>query len=185
MNKSFEYEGVVWVPVDDLEGLHFDDPRCKREDCRRLLKDSVMNYGEQGYDMDCSNPKCMRKYKLSKDPHLLQFEVLEAYEASFLQNEPLVKLDRKPAIHTNRVKSKDYWIETKIREENGKLTAFVYIGKNTGSQTSGEKAQFIVDIADEELRHDATDLPPGEIVSSVKVRFKNSTTVRKYDEEKV
>lgn len=181
-DEYFEYAGVwwVWTYNNELGGYFFEGPRCRRSDCRR----SLIHASENNEDWKLQCPHCKKVYILPRriKYDTTQSEIYDAYEAQKMQHKQAVPLDRKPTASTARYESPKHNIEVKVREENEQEVAYIYISKKgSQEQSKGQKVQFIVDIADEELRHDANDLPPGEIVSSIKVRFKNSTTDIKYN----
>lgn len=183
MNEEyFEYAGVWWVYKynDELGGYIFEGPRCMRSDCKRSLFHVSENAEE--WKLECRN--CKKVYilpiRLRYDTY--QEELRDAYEAEEMKHKEAIPLDRKPVASTKRVETKNYDITVKVREEAGQETAYIYIAKKGAKDnTEGRKAQLIVDITDEELRHDSSDMPPSELLSEIKVVFRKSETERKYN----
>lgn len=168
LTRIFESDGLAWV----VEQSDYRSDRdfiayaiCPTKKCNVRI---TFNPGER--ESVCT--KCGRKLVIPKEYEQLRTEVELKYQGSKLWNAEIVNLDLLPTKIAARDEDENYWIESKLGQKDGKRTAVVFIGEK--SSTSGEKAQFFIDIDDELVRFDKNDKHPMKLLALVKVEFINS-----------
>jgi hypothetical protein len=80
-----------------------------------------------------------------------------------------------------KAKAKDETREIKINwsQKDGRNQAVIYL---IDTQARGKKAQIFVDFDREEVRHDAGDQKPGELISKIKAEFPGTEHTIEYNE---
>ena len=103
-----------------------------------------------------------------------------AYEGLLNSQAELITLD----VPYEAVKAEEEDKTRKVKvvwsQKDGRNQAVIYfIEKNS----SGDKTQIFADMEREEIRYDASDIPPGKILAKVKAEFKNTKTEIQYEEK--
>jgi hypothetical protein len=74
-------------------------------------------------------------------------------------------------------------IKIKWSQKDGRNMALIYFIDNSESNDQGEKSQVFVDMDREEIRHDASDIPPGKILAKVIAEFPTTKVELSYKEK--
>jgi hypothetical protein len=172
----FKFKNLLWQCVyHHNESTRVEGPFCPVEDCRFALE--LHDDPFENSRLTC--PNCKKEIGID-DLGRLRHLAIEKYRAMLRVNIPVISYDLPPTDVKAKDKDKNYWVSVKLGQKNGKEFAVVYAGRNQSTQTDKEKVQFFVDLEDEELRHDAGNMPPGDLLAGVKIRFKNSVSERDY-----
>ncbi len=166
--KVFESEGLAWTVEQSENPIRSDwiaYALCPTKKCRIRL-----NFNNGDRNVTCF--KCSRKLSITKEYEQLRSEVELKYQGSKLWDAETINLDLLPTKIAARDEDENYWIEAKLGQKDGKRTAVILIGERKNS--SGDKAQFFVDVDDELVRFDKKDKHPMELLTTVKVEFINS-----------
>lgn len=185
--RFFKYKKVLWELSSDINGNEgVSGPYCPVENCRtrldlredhtRVINDSNTSYAT------CR--ECGRKFTFDYSPQELQGRAEEKHFASERLHYEVISLDMPPTKIGSETEDDNFWINVRFGQSGGKKVAIIYIGEKKKNQSQKDKAQIFIDLDDEQMRHDPSNMPPGEILGGIKVRFRNSVHGAKYGDEK-
>lgn len=174
--QLFKYKGLLWYcSYHHNDTTHIEGPYCPVEGCRFELQ--LHDDPFENSTLIC--PNCKGEMGIDNLATLRNMAA-EKYRAMLRIDIPVISYDLPPTTVKAKDKDENYWVSVKLGQKNGKEFAVVYAGRIQSSQSAKEKVQFFIDLEDEELRHDASNMPPGDILTGVKVRFKSSVSERNY-----
>ncbi len=175
--KLYKLEKVLWE-VDYIVGdsARVNGPYCATEECKYELD---LTHDEND-NLLATCPECNKKIEFKCDLTTLKDYIGKRIMASMRSQHQVVSLDLPPTNVNVKEEDDNYWIRARIGQKNGKKFAIIYFGEQTKKQSPKDKVQFFIDLEDEELRHDSSNMPPGDIITGVKIKFKNSISERGY-----
>ena len=120
--------------------------------------------------------KCEKKFTF-KDADELRSKALVIYEAKQREGLPILTLDLPPThVIAEDNEDKNYWLQAKIGQKEGKKMAVVYFGEKIhGKQSKDDYAQLFVDLDDEQVRFDKGNKNPMKLLSKLTAEFEGST----------
>lgn len=129
---------------------------------------SHANYSDRAY---CDS--CEKDYFLKMPIESMADFAQRKIEAETVKDYEIVSLDVPPA----KVKVKDedehYALWANITQKNGRRVGVVYIGEKGGK----DKIQEFIDIDNQQVRHDPSNMHPKELLAKVTVEFNDGTIV--------
>lgn len=183
IEEHFIFKGLVYEPyfrikVDQgYSELNIRGPFCPKDRADLGYKNES-TYLE---GMVCT--VCSTEYQTSKDPQGLREAAHQAYEAKQRQKINIISLDLPPTLVKAENENKDYWIEARLGQRQGKLQGIVYIGRKAkGEQKKTDYAQILIDPEDEQMRFDKGNQHPMEILTKIMVEFKKSLVTQEIKE---
>lgn len=173
LDETFIYRGLSWQPRITMRGdLGIRGPFCKK--CSVSLR--LVNGTH--FDVDkCWN--CNADYSMINGADLndLRSKAHEIYEANARSKYPVINFDIPPTALTHSTTEDDnFFVGYKFGQEKGRKQLHIWVGEKKKDQSDKDKAQIVIDIDKEELRHDQANKFPGEIIADAKIIFKKSST---------
>lgn len=123
---------------------------------------------------------CGRNYEL---PHNFQdFRGIahRAYEGFLNSQTEIITLDVPYEAVKAEAEDETRKIKVVWSQKDGRNQAIIYF---INKDDNGDKSQIFADFEREEIRYDATDIPPGTVLAKVKAEFKNTKVDIEYNEK--
>ncbi len=180
IEEHFIYKGLVYEPYYRTRvGSGYLQLNIRGPFCPKDRADLV--YENESHPLEgliCT--VCSYDNKPGKDAPTLREEAHKAYEAKQRQKINLISLDLPPTLVKAENENDDYWIEARLGQKLGKLQGVIYMGRKLkGAQKKTDYSQIIIDTEEEQMRFDKGNKNPMDLLSSIKVEFKNSVIVQK------
>lgn len=137
---------------------------------RRCLAPLV---GEYSQPLAAHCEVCGKSYTL---PHKFdEFRGIahRAYEGLINSQADLITLDVPYEAVKAEAEDETRWVKVVWSQKDGRNQAVIYF---INKDANGDKSQIFVDLDREEVRYDASDIPPGRILAKVKAEF-NATKI--------
>lgn len=156
--KYFIYSGLLWKS----SFTRADGPFCNN--CKFEL---VIQEGKKQVCVDCG-----KEFNYSsQDITVLAYYAQKKYEANKRSEEPVISLDLPPTKVGMEAEDKNYFVNVRMGQKDGKKTAVIYLGEKLKNQTAKDKVQLFVDLDDEQVRFDKTNKHPMALLSKLEVVF--------------
>lgn len=182
--EFYKYDKFLWTVSSEQWGVEsqvrlqnkLHGPYCAKPGCRSQL-DRASSKDDGFEHLRC--PLCTSQYSYPGDLSELHRKALLSYESKSRESWPVVALDQPPADLQARDEDETYWLAARIGTKNGKKVGVVYFGEKKEMQGKRDYAQLFVDLDDEQIRHDPSNMDPATIAAKFVVEFKESTTTKK------
>lgn len=172
-NKTFiKHDGLLWKTFEPMvitsgeRNYRVSGPYCPKD------KSELLHMTDSEYKITYICGVCNKTYEAGKGA-LLKADL--AWESYRNQDAKVISLDLPPTLVKSEDENKNYWIEARLGQKEGKLMGIVYFGKKTKrKQTKEDYTQIFIDFDDEQLRFDKANKNPFEIIGKLKTEFLGS-----------
>jgi len=171
-NTIFKYKNLCWEPYyTRTDSLNIKGPLCTQ--CFIIL-----NPGDtQAVESKCV--KCGKNYKTTKTFEELRGEAYLIFDGYLRSKKKVITLDIPVSNVFDEEKDEFHAVKVYLSQKDGKKMALVYILERDGS---GDKSQIFVDLENEQVRYDPSDIPPSKLLAKMKVEFKNASQENIYSQ---
>lgn len=171
----FPFKGFLWDGSRSSimkNGRNFVDvkgPLCK--ECKVEL--SVDDFGSFGKCVICEKEYSFGSFNGASK---LRTDALKFLEARYDQDIPILSFDLTPTkVIDGDNEDKNYWVQAKIIQKEGKRMAVVYIGEKVREvQNKTDYSQIFLDIDDEQVRFDKGNRNPMKLLARLEAEFQGS-----------
>lgn len=146
---------------------------------RQCLSPLSTDGNEQSTSAHCD--VCGKNYTMPHNFQEFRNIAHRAYEGLINSQAELITLDVPYEAVKTEAEDETRWAKVVWSQKDGRNQAVIYLIEK---DAKGNKAQIFADLDREEVRYDASDVPPGRMLAKVKAEFKNTSVVIKYKEEK-
>lgn len=161
----YKFKGLLWQPIreirprtgnvtHDVESLPYC-PKCKAKLSQR-----------SEYDLFCD--LCEKYFKAEPSISHVAGLASKAFNAKMKEGWKVEVLDLPPGIAKDEDENKDFWVEARLGQKDGKLMAVIYFGdKRQGQEGKKAYSQVFLDFDDEQIRFDKANKNPLEIIGKL------------------
>lgn len=169
MQKLFKHKGFWYEPrISKMGTLNLHGPLCPKCYADLPLEFTIKK---------CIN--CEAKIEEIGDVNRRKQLARLAYDAKGREYFDKISLDKPLIMLKTRDEDEKYFIEGRLKQKDGRLMGVVYFGKKSKSEKG--KTQLFIDIDDEQIRFDKSDMHPKEILSKLVVDFKETEIQQKFN----
>lgn len=173
-NQIFKHNIFLWEPFyTKTDSLSIRGPLCSR--CFIHLNPRTDHTIQE---VTCTG--CNKTYKTEETFEQLRGEAHSIFEGYLRSRKKVITLDIPISNVFDKIKDDHHVVKAYLSQKDGKKMALVYILER---DADGDKSQIFLDLENEQVRYDPSDIPPSKLLAKMKVEFKNSSVSIDYKPE--